>query len=294
MEIRERDFYRIAIGTTIVFLIVATIILTKIFDKDKDFEDLNRAEIVNISNTTPIEISNIRTGSIADPNNIQSISDRLKFELVETQKSDSSKDNSPAGKNLNTRQDERIYKVTFRGTWNKYTHDDFFPLAGAHFSSFVGISHANKDELFKENTIATPGLEIVAETGATGKIINELINKQENTLILDYKIGEVFFTPGETSMFLVFSETHNKFSLVTMIAPSPDWFAAASNVQLFDGVNWLNTIEIDLSLFDAGTDDGKSFIGLNKNTDPKETIKEIKPEILPVGSILIQLIENEA
>jgi len=70
------------------------------------------------------------------------------------------------------------------------------------------------------------------------------------------------------------------FPLVTvtsMLAPSPDWFVGVSGLSLLDGTNnWKNREEVELFVYDAGTDSGTNYNSGNSNTSPKENIRRIE------------------
>ena len=46
-------------------------------------------------------------------------------------------------------------------------------------------------------------------------------------------------------------------TLITMIAPSPDWFVGVAGLSLLDGSGrWRKRVDVDLYPYDAGTEDG--------------------------------------
>ena len=64
-------------------------------------------------------------------------------------------------------------------------------------------------------------------------------------------------------------------TLVTMIAPSPDWFTGVHSLSLLENGQWQTTKEIILNLYDAGTDSGASYSSMDADTQPKEKIRQI-------------------
>ena len=68
-----------------------------------------------------------------------------------------------------------------------------------------------------------------------------------------------------------------------MIAPSPDWFIATRNVELYKDGEWQESLTIPARLYDAGTDSGETFTAANDDTNPKEPIVglENQPEPPP-------------
>ena len=64
--------------------------------------------------------------------------------------------------------------------------------------------------------------------------------------------------------------------MVSMIAPSPDWFIAVQNIALKDADgSWLDTIEVPFTTWDAGTDDGAVFTAGNQDSQPRGSIVRI-------------------
>jgi len=62
-------------------------------------------------------------------------------------------------------------------------------------------------------------------------------------------------------------------SLLTMIAPSPDWMAMIGNQKLTDASdNWLTSIEIDVYAVDTGTDSGTTSLSGDIDTNPRQDI----------------------
>jgi hypothetical protein len=56
------------------------------------------------------------------------------------------------------------------------------------------------------------------------------------------------------------SRDHPLVTLVSMIAPSPDWFVGVTKLSLLDDSNqWKETLTVQLYPYDAGTDDGVDY-----------------------------------
>lgn len=172
------------------------------------------------------------------------------------------------------KKNEIIYKVTLKGSWSNQLHPNFYP-SGAHMSPMVAWSHRIKNIVFETEEIASEGLEQVAESGKTGIIEKELTNLGENNFILDFTKGKLIDAPGTDSVQIAVSESSPYISVISMIAPSPDWFVAAHNILLFENGKWLTTKVIQADLYDSGTDSGNEFNSKNKNTNPQKPITKI-------------------
>jgi hypothetical protein len=76
---------------------------------------------------------------------------------------------------------------------------------------------------------------------------------------------------------LVFSidADHPLVTLVTMIAPSPDWFVGVSGVPLLQGGQWADELVVPLGPWDAGTDDGPTYLSANDPSVPHVPVEAI-------------------
>ena len=166
---------------------------------------------------------------------------------------------------------ERVYTVRMLSTWNDDLQPDFHPN-GSHLSPMIAWSHGLKDTIFKSGAVASEGMEIMAETGAPKVLTEEIQALLAKGDIFDYGVGEVFFTPGEEEVQVRVSRDAPYITVVSMIAPSPDWFVSARNIKLYDQGKWLERTLIPAPLYDAGTDDGEEFTSVDKDTQPKQPI----------------------
>lgn len=174
---------------------------------------------------------------------------------------------------------DAIYKIEFISNWSSTTHPTDFPSSNAHWSSLIGASHKDAGPLFETGQLATNGVEQVAETGGTSIITQEI-----NTLIsagLAYEIingsglgsGLGTITIDNVTMDADFPYV----SLITMIAPSPDWVAMIANSKLTDSNDdWLPSISVDVYATDAGTDSGTTYASPNADTNPRVAISSLQ------------------
>ena len=182
--------------------------------------------------------------------------------------------------------DEAEYRIVFQGGWT------LEPLpGGAHFSPLIGATHAEPNEIFAVGELASLGVERVAELGSTGVLVNEI-----NSKIQDGSVGSLILRAGNigpesvVSIDVTVSAEHSMLSLLTMIAPSPDWFVGVNSLELRDGSQWRDKMVLELNSYDAGTEEGQEFSLNNPPTNPKEPIAgldEAEPEnpLFGFGSI---------
>ena len=75
-------------------------------------------------------------------------------------------------------------------------------------------------------------------------------------------------------------------TLVSMIAPSPDWFVGVSSLSLLEEGSWLGSVVVELFAYDAGTDGGVIYTSPNEATEPRANISRITASPFDVASPL--------
>ena len=166
------------------------------------------------------------------------------------------------------------YKLTFNGGWDATDVTGINP-AGAHFSELVGATHTAGQPLWQPGTLATPGIENVAETGDSTVLKSEI-----NTAISSGTATSLISANGisnDGSSITIFNifDNHSSVSLASMIAPSPDWFVGVYDLSLKSDGNWITDLTIDLTPWDAGTEEGNLFSLSNPDSNPLIPIAEL-------------------
>lgn len=190
------------------------------------------------------------------------------------------------------------YSITLNASWSSSTHPEGFP-ANAHFSKLVGTTHNFNSIFWQQGDIASSGIEQMAETGKTAILVSEISNDQasgnSDKLILGDGIDS---SPGSRNFILPVNASHPYLTLVTMIAPSPDWFIGVSALNLMPNNTWLDNTSVTLYAYDAGTDSGTQYTSANANTNPQDVITQItdspflvNTNIVEVGTLTISRIQ---
>ncbi len=165
------------------------------------------------------------------------------------------------------------YEVTFDGTWSSVTHPSAFP-SGAHFSPLIGGTHNDLYQVWQPGGIASPGIEIMAETGSIGTLITEIQAAIAAGTAGEFVTGPGLpVSPGQAVTTFTVTDAFPLISLTTMVAPSPDWFVGVHDVSLLDANGWIDDLTIDLYTYDAGTDSGTGFFSSNQDTNPQDPIQ---------------------
>lgn len=189
-----------------------------------------------------------------------------------------------SGQCSDTTSPSAMYEVVFDAEWSAATHPTSFP-SNPHFSPLIGGTHSDAVVFWEPGGIATLGIERMAETGSPNSLRNEV-----NAAILSdtahgvLQGGAIALSPNDVSMSFEIVEEFPLVTLVTMIAPSPDWFVGVHGLSLRENGAWVDSITVDLWAYDSGTDSGVNYNSPNSNTSPKEPIRNITGEFPLDGS----------
>lgn len=167
------------------------------------------------------------------------------------------------------------YRVLFNATWSATTHPNQFPSA-PHFSGLIGGTHNDQVNFWGPGQNATPGIKSMAETGAQSLLAGEVRDSiQAGTAGHVLRGGGIGRSPGLVSLEFEISRDYPLVTLVSMIAPSPDWFVGVRDLGLLESGDWVDERTLDLFPYDAGTDSGVTFNSPNAPTVPPRPIRRI-------------------
>ncbi|MFC1758738.1 spondin domain-containing protein [Planctomycetota bacterium] len=166
-------------------------------------------------------------------------------------------------------QEMARYRLEFDSIWSAATHPTDWPGNSAHYSSLVGGLHNSDVTFWEVGGLATSGIESMAETGASGGVRSEV-----NAAIAAGTAGSQIFgggigrSPGKVAVEFDVTREYPLATVVSMIAPSPDWFVGVSGLDLRDGDGWVGKTVHALHPYDSGTDDGVTFRSGNADSNP--------------------------
>ncbi len=169
-----------------------------------------------------------------------------------------------------------VYTIQFQGDWTTAATPDGVP-GGAHFSRLIGAVHNAGVTFLESGGAASPGVESMAEVGGTSRLRNAVTNAGAHALSVIQGGTNSIGPTALQSLTVTLSTDHPRVTLVTMIAPSPDWFVGVSGLPLLDsGGAWRSSVEVDLYPWDAGTESGGEFSLSNPATSPRGVITSIR------------------
>jgi hypothetical protein len=85
-------------------------------------------------------------------------------------------------------------------------------------------------------------------------------------------------SPGSVGVdAFVTTREYPQVTLVTMVAPSPDWFVGVADLSLLDEQGrWRDQVVITLYPYDAGTDDGSDYRSADLEPTPHHLIANLR------------------
>lgn len=178
----------------------------------------------------------------------------------------------------NRAQSTATYDINFTSTWNTTDHGTL--PSNAHWSNLVGANHNANITFLEMGGTATPGIENVAETGSNPVFnaeVQSAINNGTAEQWLQQSFSPFAAISSATLSDITVSDDFPLLTLVSMIAPSPDWIIAVNSLNLWDtDMNkWKETFTVDLFPYDAGTENGFGYSGSNAATNPQGIITSI-------------------
>ncbi|MDY7042546.1 MAG: spondin domain-containing protein [Chloroflexota bacterium] len=181
------------------------------------------------------------------------------------------------------------YQLTFEATWSDATHPIDFP-PNPHFSGLIGAAHSSAAHLWQEGERATPGIKNMAELGAKSPLDKEIDSLvAAGSACAKISGGGINPSPGVVTLTFTVNQECPLVSVVSMIAPSPDWFVGVSGLSLYEDGKWVDEKVVQLLPYDAGTDSGASYRSPDMPTEDAEAIYAIMVEPFLINGVVPSL-----
>lgn len=174
------------------------------------------------------------------------------------------------------------YEMLFEGIWSDQSHPTNYPTQKRllHWSNIVGASHNDQYHIWKLGGTATKGVKEICELGYPRTLEGEIKKQSRDVRTLIKTTGIWWKDPhgivqNRTARFTTDTKRHF-VSVITMLGPSPDWCVGISRVNVCQkNCTWSDGFVVDLTPWDAGTDDGISYMSPNAKSDPQRKIRKI-------------------
>ncbi len=197
-----------------------------------------------------------------------------------------------------------MYRLTVSFEWNGEGNTHSNAPRGAHFSPVFVATHRAGVDFWKLGALASKGIESMAETGGTSTLRQEFMSSEQADCIFSGtgargpKSNQVVHSQN---IEFPFDPDFPFVTVVSMIAPSPDWFVGISSYNLLDGSKMPQaSYTHPMRAYDAGTDDGPDFTSSNMESNPHMPISRLNDASLdftmdddPLGNFVFELIEVE-
>ena len=109
-----------------------------------------------------------------------------------------------------------------------------------------------------------------------GTLYNEVMMMKKPGFVSNvYTTGAVSTPNGYNSTKIMVQNMYSMVSLISMIAPSPDWFVGVDSYDLCGMNGWKEKVTMYLLPWDAGTEDGLTYKLDNTETNPVDVIMRI-------------------
>lgn len=174
------------------------------------------------------------------------------------------------------------YRLVFDATWTDRTHPLEVP-PNPHFSPLVGGTHTQAVVFWREDGLATEGIRRMAERGDVSPMDTEIGAAIAAGTADRLIVGDGISSPKTTSLEFDITSDFPLVTLVTMVAPSPDWFVGVTGLALYSQGVWTSDLTVSLFPWDAGTDSGTSFLSPDRETVPHQPISRITGGPLAAG-----------
>lgn len=191
------------------------------------------------------------------------------------------------------------YRVVYESSWSAATHPIDYPTNSAHYSRLVGATHNENAHFWRLGELASEGIERMAELGSNGTLSDEvgaaIFTETADQYISGPGLGS---GPGTITIDSIsVNSDYPLLTLVSMIAPSPDWFVGIDSVPLMgENGRWLEEVTITMYPYDAGTDNGATYTSPNANANPPQVIRDytgVAPfSTEPMGTLTITRLDS--
>ena len=163
-----------------------------------------------------------------------------------------------------------VYNISFQSTWNATDHSSI--PTDAHWSDLVMIFHSYQNQFLEVGETASLGIKNLAELGDNTELYNEVGiagnagTAGQITIIPFTSTNNATVSAAEQ---VVLCQDFRYMTILSMVAPSPDWFIAANSIDIINPTSgWIDYLELDVYTYDAGTDNGVNYDSPNSPNTP--------------------------
>jgi len=172
-----------------------------------------------------------------DPAGNPSVSQESGQDAIETGEQEVTTDPDSAESGMTTQpvlMNTARYQLEFVSDWSAETHPVNFP-PNPHFSGLVGAVHNEQVIFWQPGQLASDGVEVVAESGSKSTFLSEIENAvNDGTAKAAIDGSGITLSPGTTSVEFEVTRDYPLVSVLSMLAPSPDWIVGVDRLNLIE------------------------------------------------------------
>ncbi len=130
------------------------------------------------------------------------------------------------------------YVVRFEATWSAPTHPNDFP-PNPHFSGLIAGTHRADVRFWEPGETASDGIKEMAEKGSKSPL-DAIVTAAIEAGQAEFLLSGDGISRSPDAIELGFSVTTDfpVVTVVSMVAPSPDWFVGVSALELIQNGDW--------------------------------------------------------
>jgi len=179
------------------------------------------------------------------------------------------------------------YDCVFENLWTRERHPRRYPIHAVHWTRQILASHSSTYNMWREGSMANEGVKKMAEAGGTADIVKEL-----ESLDNSYEVGYAQYTNDPTMHFnnpVSLTSKNHYLSVITKMNPSPDWFSGFHDFDALNNITqtWYKEFTIETYPYDAGIEDGISYITANSPTIPAQPISQFTINNVPNSGVFM-------
>lgn len=173
---------------------------------------------------------------------------------------------------------EASFSVTFRSHWVDGVTAEGVPEDVAFTPMIVAI-HQQAGDIYEVGGLASPGIKRLAQTGTQTQLNAELRALRAARTVRTFGTGTPGRGRGQSTVKLSASRDRPMLTMISTVAPSPDWIVGINGVDLCQSGQWVDSMLLPLMAQDAGVDSGETFSAPDQSTEPQQPIQYLDTQL---------------
>lgn len=169
------------------------------------------------------------------------------------------------------------YTATLTTSFSEMAFPEEYPN-NPSFGTVVAIIHAPELTVFQNGQLASEGVASYAASGdvdGLASFISASLGEENEGQFIIQTEGSANAV-GEKTFTLTFTPERTRVTFLAKLNPGPDWFIGASSLDIVDGNDLRDDVEMDLSLLDAGVRAGSTY---SSSSDPESNTISVSSDV---------------